>query len=257
MRKMLQKIAGGYPKYLSSLKTRDAISFETLDQAASAGHLITSMLGREKRYGPDRIELVSWEEWASFHIELLHALSNTQDRLLEKLPQSEIALEYHAETLERFATYLAAMQTLSRSDKIEPEDKARLSIGLFRITKIFGFEKSNLDKKQITKHIRRFLGSAVPELLVPDVDWDGWTHWIAKATQIDEKLRVRFKTAGEVADSNQGAKDLLIGDWIWWPHTDGHMAIVVGDGIASIEAAYEPCSTKKLAPNYVVRMNES
>ena len=79
-------IAAKYPRHLlSSSNGKRTLPFEVLDQVVSAGHLITSMLGRQKRWGIQRIDLVSWGEWAQFHIDLLHALSNSGHRILQKL----------------------------------------------------------------------------------------------------------------------------------------------------------------------------
>ena len=79
----------------------------------------------------------------------------------------------------------------------------------------------------------------------------------ARIVQNDAKLRRRFAIAGDIADSGEGSRNLEIGDWIWWPHADGHVAVVVEVESSHIEAAYEPRSTKKLAPSYVVKLNVS
>jgi hypothetical protein len=256
LRKMLHMIAVNYPECLvSSSDGHGVFPFEILDQVTSAGHLITSMLGRRKRYGIEHLDLVGWDEWAEFHIDLLHALSNSEDRILQRLPWTNSTFEYHGRTLERFATYLAAVQTLGKSPNIEAGAKARLSIGLFRVTRILGIDRRKENGKRMEAHVLQFFGSTTPDLLMPKLDWDSWKNFAARIVQTDAKLRRQFTIAGDIADSGKGAKDLEIGDWIWWPHADGHIATIVETGPAHIEAAYEPLSTKKLAPNYVVKLD--
>jgi len=258
VRKMLHTIAHKYPERLvSSSNGQGIFPFEILDQVTLAGHLITSMLGRQKNYGVERLDLVSWDEWAEFHIALLNVLSNSEDRTLQRLPWSNSTFEYHARTLERFAIYLAAVETLSRSLHIEAGARARLSIGLFRVTKMLGNDKSKEDEKSILRSVLQFFGSTAPYLPIPEPDWAAWTGFVSRIVQIDATLRRRFVIAGDIADSGEGGGNLEIGDWIWWPHADGHVAMVVEVDHSHIEAAYEPLSTKKLAPSYVMKLNVS
>ena len=257
LRKMLHMIADKYPGHLASSSNGQGVfPLEILDQVTSAGHLITSMLGRQRRYGIEHLDLVSWEEWAEFHIDLLHALSNSEDRILQRLPWSNSTFEYHARTLERFATYLAALQTLCKSPHIEAGARARLSIGLFRITRILGIDKGKENEKSILRSVLQFFGSTTPDLPIPEPDWAAWTSFVSRIVQIDAKLRRKFVIAGDIADSGEGGRNLEIGDWIWWPHADGHVAVVVEVEPSHIEAAYEPLSTKKLAPSYVMKLED-
>jgi hypothetical protein len=258
LKKMLHRIADKYPERLvSSSNGLGVFPFEILDQVTSTGHLITSMLSRQKRYGIERLDLMSWNEWAEFHIDVLHALSNSKDRILQRLPWTNSAFDYHARTLERFATYLAALQTLGKSPRIEAGARARLSIGLFRVTRILGIDKSKQNEKNILQSVPQLFGSTTPDLPIPELDWASWASFAARIVQNDAKLRRRFAIAGDIADSGEGSRNLEIGDWIWWPHADGHVAVVVEVESSHIEAAYEPRSTKKLAPSYVVKLNVS
>ena len=255
LRKMLHTIAVSYPERLASSSIGQGFfPFEMLDHVTSAGHLITSMLGRQERYGTERLDLVSWSEWAEFHIDLLQALSNSEDQILQRLPWTNSAFEYHARTLERFAVYLAALQTLCKSSLINAKARARLSIGLFRVTRIFGIDRSKEREKLMVQHVPQFFGSTTSGLPIPKLDWDAWIGFAGKIVETAAKLERQFTIAGDIADSGKGAGDLEIGDWIWWPHADGHIAVVVEVESSHIEAAYEPRSTKRLAANYVVKL---
>jgi hypothetical protein len=257
LKKMLRMIAAKYPERLaSSSNGQGFVPFEILDHVTSAGHLITSMLGRKERYGTERLDLVSWDEWAEFHIELLQVLSNSKDRILQRLPWTNSTFEYYARTLERFVTYLAALQTLCKSPLIEAKARARLSIGLFRVTRILGADRSIEKQKLIEQCVPRFFGSTTAGLPIPKLDWEAWIGFAGKIVQTGAKLRRQFTIAGDIADSGKGARDLEIGDWIWWPHADGHIAVVIEVESSHIEAAYEPLSTKKLAANYVVKLEQ-
>ena len=256
LRNLLHKIMKTYPHHLQDICNRKGVlPFEILGQIASAGHLITSMLGRRKRFGVNHFDLVGWDDWTKFNVAILQILSNSENRFLQRFPWAQSTFEFHFRTLQKFITYLAILHALSKNQSINDKDRARLLIGLFRVSRIMGIEKSEFDEETIVRNVHQILGSTIPALKIPKLDWSGWTAFVERATEIDTTLRRKFKSAANIADSGQGNVDFELGDWIWWPHVDGHIGVVLAVGGSNIEVAHEPLTTTKVAIGYVVKMD--
>jgi hypothetical protein len=254
LRNLLHRIITGYPRRLKLICEAELPSLEILDQVTSAGHLVTSLLGRKHGKGFGEIELVGWEEWGDFHTNLLEVLSSHENQFLQRIPWASQMFEFHRLKVERFAAYLAIVEALSRHASLEVEHRARIQIGLVRVSRILGIDKGLMRPKAIAELSRRIIGSTSPHLELPDVKWANWVKLVSYLRAEDFRLRKRYTSAKQIAASGHGPANLDVGDWIWWPHTEGHIAVVVALGGSNIEAAYQPLSTKKLCPEYVLKL---
>lgn len=98
MQKHLKKIMHGYPPRLRSMCETSSPAPSILDEVATAGHFVTSMLGRRV----ESVELVSWEDWADFQKALLQVISSGEVQFLKRFSWSRFSFEFHSRSIRRF-----------------------------------------------------------------------------------------------------------------------------------------------------------
>lgn len=130
-------------------------------------------------------------------------------------------------------------------------------VGLQRICRVLGVDQETATDQSVNSTADEILGSTLPGVHPTALEWEGWLNFVRELRTIDKKLGRKYQVASQIADSFAQTRELAIGSWIWWPHTEGRIAVVVALQSSYIEVAYEPTRIKKLSPNYVMPLDVS
>jgi hypothetical protein len=117
-----------------------------LETLTTAGRLVRTMVGRRSKDQWEPVELEDWDQWAEFHVGLLHLLSSGTIRLISRLPQDKLKLVTNAQRTSDLVAYLAPVFALSETPTINFESRLRIQLGLLRVGRTFDVDQKRLPK---------------------------------------------------------------------------------------------------------------
>jgi hypothetical protein len=253
----LKRFAKNFPIYLETLVEEENLSFDIFEKISSAGALTVQFVGRKMTAAKQEVELLSWESWTEFNINLFDVLSSSKTKCLSRFDWTVAQTELYRPTVERFMGYVAAVERLCRCEELTPEQSSRILVGILRVSRALGVNRGAVRDAAVME-----AGQAILETFytkssgVPKLSWANWVEVTCTAVQLDEAFRSECQSVASVFAASGGHSTLLVGEWVWWQHADGHIGVVVESDYSTVEVAYEPGSTKPIKREYVVPLVE-
>lgn len=251
----LRHFAERFPMYLRAQAQAETLSFELFEKLAAAGSLITQFLGRNVRVGRQQVELLNWETWTAFNVDLFDVLSSSQTRFLSRFEWGGSQVDWHRSTVERFLGYVAIVERFCQIGPLETEQASRILVGVLRVCRALGVSKGLIRWKFVNESAKALLDAVqTSDVELRTTDWRGWSRTVARIEKLDAGLRAKYASAAAVADAQSRESNLWPGDWIWWPATEGHIGVIVAVDGSKIEIVCEPKRTVKVIGSYVVTL---
>lgn len=252
----LRHFATKFPMHLIELAQADKLQFDLFEKLCAVASLMMQFLGRQVTAGKVSIELLNVDTWGDFNVELFNVLSSSEIRFLERFDWKSGDPELYRSAVERFLGYVAAVERLCRLETVGPGKTARILVGLVRFCRLMGVSKAIVREKYVAEAARAFIdligSTSIPR---PILQWSRFVKSVAKITELDTELRARYRDAAAIAATKSG-QQLCLGDWVWWPHVEGHVGVVIATDASKAEIAYEPKATKLVSTPYVLPLKE-
>jgi len=251
----LRHFATKFPLHLIELAEADKLQFDLFEKLCAVGSLMMQFLGRRVAVGNVSIELLDVDTWGNFNVELFNVLSSSAIRFLERFDWKSDQ-ELYRSAVERFLGYVAAVERLSRLGSVAPQNTARILVGLVRVCRLMDVSKAIIREKSVTEAAHAFIDLIVsPSIPRPTLQWSRFVKSVAKISDLDTILRTRYRDAAAIA-ATKSNHQLVVGDWVWWPHVEGHIGVVIETDTSKAEIAYEPKATRLVSMPYVLPLKE-
>lgn len=254
----LRSFAARFPVFLAEAAAEHTLPLGIFENLSAVSTLMMQFLARRVAVGRTAVELFDLPTWIKFNVDLFGVLASSQTRFLEKFDWKALNPELHRPVLERFLGYVAIVERICHLEAVEPEDAARILIGLVRVSRLLGVGHEKFDADSIVEAAHTYLQVLVPDAIPPvTIQWIQFVQSIARITLLDNRLRLAHKNAASIAERNRKAlPHITIGDWVWWPHADGHFGVVLALDESNATIAYEPNATKLISRPYLLRIEQ-